>query len=71
MPKEPACHLCSGVLVREEDVTIAVSGTSEEFYPLAWVCQSCGTAWPIGVKSAGIFKGWKPLWDNGVRSESE
>jgi hypothetical protein len=69
MPKEPACHLCSGPLAREQDVSVGHSGGSGVFYRFAWVCKSCGASWPIAVKSAGFLKGYKPLWDNGTRAD--
>jgi RNase P subunit RPR2 len=69
MIKEPVCQLCSGMLVTESNVTVQQGGGSSYAYILAWVCKNCSTASPIAVGSAGVFKGWKALWEKGVRNE--
>jgi hypothetical protein len=67
--REPVCPLCSGALSCESDVCIQTGGANTLAYSLAWVCKQCSATWPIGQKSGGLFKGWKPAWWNGKKAE--
>jgi len=67
--REPTCPLCSGRLVRERKVKIGGEADGGPMYRLGWVCRECSAAWPIAIKTEGVF-GTKesPLFHRGERS---
>jgi len=69
--REPTCALCSGALVEEKKVIVGIGeGSGNLRYRRAWVCRECSAAWPIAVKTEGVFaKTSKRLYRRGARSE--
>lgn len=64
----PTCPLCSGPLVREENVYVGTHITEENVaYNFAWVCRHCSSAFPIAIVGGGLFTSASPLYQNGER----
>ena len=64
MSSEPRCSLCSGQLVKETGVVVAVSLLS---YAQAWVCTQCSAAFPIAVAHKSVLGQFEPLYTDGKR----
>ncbi len=65
MPSEPRCSLCSGELVKEKSVVIALGGVFA--YTQAWVCTHCSAAFPIAVGQKTFASEFEPLYADGNR----